>query len=205
MRSSDVIPRSGATRNLLFGRVEKQILRFARNNFSGGSWGLIRRRTCLPAGTVLFSNASCDKRICEASTSMRAVVQRVSRAAVRVESRTVAEIGTGLLVLVGIGANDTPEGAVYLAEKVADLRIFPDAEGKMNRSVSDTGGDVLAVSQFTLFGDARKGRRPSFASKLAARCSSRTRSGSPCVRASSTPCSTATGGSCARRSFYALN
>ena len=93
---------------------------------------------------------------------MRAVVQRVSRAAVRVESRSVAEIGPGLLVLVGIGANDTPEGAVYLAEKVADLRIFPDAEGKMNRSVCDIQGDVLAVSQFTLFGDARKGRRPSF-------------------------------------------
>jgi D-tyrosyl-tRNA(Tyr) deacylase len=66
------------------------------------------------------------------------------------------------LVLVGIGANDTPEAAVYLAEKVADLRIFPDAEGKMNLSAAETGGGVLAVSQFTLFGDARKGRRPSF-------------------------------------------
>ncbi len=93
---------------------------------------------------------------------MRAVVQRVSRAAVRVESRTVAEIGAGLLVLVGISANDTPEAALYLAEKVVDLRIFPDSEGKMNRSVCSTQGGVLAVSQFTLFGDARKGRRPSF-------------------------------------------
>ena len=116
----------------------------------------------MPAGTVLFSHSTHDNRIREASTSVRAVIQRVSRAAVRVESRTVAEIGAGLLVLVGIGANDTPEAALYLAEKVAELRIFADAEGKMNRSVCDIGGAVLAVSQFTLLGDARKGRRPSF-------------------------------------------
>ena len=93
---------------------------------------------------------------------MRAVVQRVSRAAVRVEGKTVAEIGAGLMVLVGIAATDTPESAAALAEKVATLRIFPDEVGKMNHSVSDIGGAVLAVSQFTLHGDVRKGRRPSF-------------------------------------------
>ena len=93
---------------------------------------------------------------------MRAVVQRVSRAAVRVDSRTVGEIGRGLVVLLGIGIGDTPETAANMAERVATLRIFPDDEGKMNRAVSDVRGGVLAVSQFTLFGDARKGRRPSF-------------------------------------------
>jgi D-aminoacyl-tRNA deacylase len=93
---------------------------------------------------------------------MRAVVQRVSRASVRVEGKTVGEIGPGLMVLVGIAATDTPEAASTLAEKVATLRIFPDQGGKMNRSVVESGGAVLAVSQFTLHGDARKGRRPSF-------------------------------------------
>ena len=93
---------------------------------------------------------------------MRAVVQRVSRAAVRVEGKTVAGIGAGLMVLVGIAATDIPEAALILAEKVASLRIFPDAAGKMNLSVVETGGAVLAVSQFTLHGDARKGRRPNF-------------------------------------------
>jgi D-aminoacyl-tRNA deacylase len=93
---------------------------------------------------------------------MRAVIQRVTRAVVRVESKTVGEIGPGLLVLVGIATTDTAEAATALAEKVATLRIFPDAEGKMNRSVVEAGGAVLAVSQFTLFGDVRKGRRPSF-------------------------------------------
>ncbi|HWP84944.1 MAG TPA: D-aminoacyl-tRNA deacylase [Terriglobia bacterium] len=93
---------------------------------------------------------------------MRAVVQRVSRAAVRVEGKTVAEIGPGLLVLVGVASKDTETSAGVLAEKVATLRIFPDEVGKMNRSVLETGGGVLAVSQFTLFGDVRKGRRPSF-------------------------------------------
>ena len=93
---------------------------------------------------------------------MRAVIQRVSRAAVRVNAKTVGEIGRGLLVLVGIGVADTAESAASLAEKVATLRIFPDEAGKMNRSVVEAGGAVLAVSQFTLFGDVRKGRRPSF-------------------------------------------
>jgi len=81
---------------------------------------------------------------------------------VRVNAKTVGEIGRGLLVLVGIGAADTAESAASLAEKVATLRIFPDEAGKMNRSVVEAGGAVLAVSQFTLFGDVRKGRRPSF-------------------------------------------
>ena len=93
---------------------------------------------------------------------MRAVVQRVTRAAVRVEGKTIGEIGAGLMVLVGIAATDTPEAASTLAEKVATLRIFADDAGKMNLSVVETGGAVLAVSQFTLHGDARKGRRPNF-------------------------------------------
>lgn len=93
---------------------------------------------------------------------MRAVVQRVSRAAVRVNSKTVGEIGKGLVVLVGIRSGDSRDVADYLAEKVVNLRIFPDAEEKMNLSVCDVGGAVLAVSQFTLFGDVRRGRRPSY-------------------------------------------
>lgn len=93
---------------------------------------------------------------------MRAVVQRVSRAAVRVDSKTVGEIGKGLVVLLGIRSGDSRDAADYLAEKVAHLRIFSDAEEKMNRSVCDVGGAVLAVSQFTLFGDVRRGRRPSY-------------------------------------------
>ena len=93
---------------------------------------------------------------------MRAVVQRVSRAAVRVDAQTVGEIGRGLVVLVGIATGDTREAADYLAEKVASLRVFPDAAGKMNLSVGDVGGAILAISQFTLFGDVRRGRRPSY-------------------------------------------
>ena len=93
---------------------------------------------------------------------MRAVVQRVSRATVRVDSKTVGEIEKGLVVLLGIRSGDTREAADYLAEKVAHLRVFPDAEDKMNLSVLEVGGAVLAVSQFTLFGDVRRGRRPSY-------------------------------------------
>ena len=93
---------------------------------------------------------------------MRAVVQRVSRANVRVESRVVGAIDRGLVVLVGVAAGDNREAADYLAEKVASLRVFPDEEGKMNLSLRDVGGSVLAVSQFTLYGDVRRGRRPSF-------------------------------------------
>jgi len=93
---------------------------------------------------------------------MRAVVQRVSRAKVTVDGWTSGEIGHGLLVLLGVSREDTEADAAYLAEKVAGLRIFEDAERKMNRSVQDVGGSVLAVSQFTLYGDVRRGKRPSF-------------------------------------------
>jgi D-tyrosyl-tRNA(Tyr) deacylase len=93
---------------------------------------------------------------------MRAVVQRVSRAKVTVKEWTSGEIGLGLLVLLGVGKDDSEAGAIYLAEKAAGLRIFEDEDGKMNRSVLDVGGSVLAVSQFTLFGDVRRGKRPSF-------------------------------------------
>jgi D-tyrosyl-tRNA(Tyr) deacylase len=93
---------------------------------------------------------------------MRAVVQRVSSASVMVEGRVVGEIGRGLLVLLGVAASDTTADADYLAEKIAGLRIFEDGEGRMNLNVTDTGGAVLAVSQFTLYGDVRRGKRPSF-------------------------------------------
>jgi D-tyrosyl-tRNA(Tyr) deacylase len=93
---------------------------------------------------------------------MRAVVQRVSRASVKVESELTGEIACGLLVLLGVAQDDTEADGDYLAEKIAGLRIFEDDAGKMNLSVLDTGGAVLAVSQFTLFGDVRRGKRPSF-------------------------------------------
>jgi D-tyrosyl-tRNA(Tyr) deacylase len=93
---------------------------------------------------------------------MRAVVQRVSRASVAVEARVIGEIGPGLLVLLGVSTSDAEADADYLAEKIAGLRIFEDQDGKMNRNVADVGGAVLAVSQFTLYGDVRRGKRPSF-------------------------------------------
>ena len=93
---------------------------------------------------------------------MRAVVQRVSRAKVSVGGETTGEIGRGLLVLLGVGHEDIEADAAYLAEKITGLRIFEDSDGKMNRSVQDVGGSVLAVSQFTLYGDVRRGKRPSF-------------------------------------------
>jgi D-tyrosyl-tRNA(Tyr) deacylase len=93
---------------------------------------------------------------------MKAVIQRVSRAAVRVDGETVGEIGRGLLLLLGIAAGDTPEMAEKLTEKIARLRIFPDENGKTNLSAADTGGGLLVVSQFTLLADCRKGNRPSF-------------------------------------------
>ncbi len=95
---------------------------------------------------------------------MRAVVQRVSRASVTVEGRVAGEIGNGLTILLGVGREDTPAVAAFLAEKVANLRIFEDDQGKMNRSLLDVKGAALVVSQFTLYGDARGQRRPSFIS-----------------------------------------
>jgi len=93
---------------------------------------------------------------------VRAVVQRVTRAQVRVEGDVVGAIDGGLLVLVGVGVDDNDEDAVNLARKVASLRIFRDGDGNMNRDVSEAAGSVLVISQFTLHGDVRKGRRPSF-------------------------------------------
>jgi D-aminoacyl-tRNA deacylase len=93
---------------------------------------------------------------------MRAVVQRVARAAVRIAGDTVAEIPAGLLVFVGVANGDGTADVQYIATRVRDLRIFPDDDGRMNRSVVETGGSVLFVSQFTLNADCRKGRRPSF-------------------------------------------
>jgi D-aminoacyl-tRNA deacylase len=93
---------------------------------------------------------------------MRAVVQRVSRCRVTVDGNTVGEIGLGLLVLLGVSKTDAEAAADYLAEKIIGLRIFEDAEEKMNLSVQDAGGALLVVSQFTLYGDVRRGKRPSF-------------------------------------------
>lgn len=93
---------------------------------------------------------------------MRAVVQRVTRARVMVDDEVAGEIGEGLVVLLGIGDGDGPEDVAYLVDRVANLRIFPDDHGKMNVSTLDAGGAVLLVSQFTLYGDCRGGRRPSF-------------------------------------------
>ncbi|HYR09407.1 MAG TPA: D-aminoacyl-tRNA deacylase [Longimicrobium sp.] len=93
---------------------------------------------------------------------MRIVLQRVSRARVTVEGRVTGEIGRGLLLLAGFTDGDTEDALAWMADKVVGLRIFPDDEGKMNRSVQEIGGGLLVVSQFTLYGDTRKGRRPSF-------------------------------------------
>ena len=93
---------------------------------------------------------------------MRAVVQRVKESSVKTGNEIISHIGRGLLVLVGVAAADRPADAEYLAKKIAHLRIFEDDNGKMNRSLLETGGELLVVSQFTLLGDCRKGRRPSF-------------------------------------------
>lgn len=93
---------------------------------------------------------------------MKVLLQRVSRAAVRVDGETVGAIGRGHLLLVGFTDEDTEDELAWMADKVVGLRVFPDDEGRMNRSLSDIEGDVLVVSQFTLYGDTRKGRRPSF-------------------------------------------
>jgi len=93
---------------------------------------------------------------------MRAVIQRVTESSVTVDGRTVGAIGRGLLVLLGVSRGDTRKEADYLVEKIVNLRIFEDHDGKMNRSLLEVGGEMLVVSQFTLLGDCRKGRRPSF-------------------------------------------
>ncbi|MBL8216271.1 MAG: D-tyrosyl-tRNA(Tyr) deacylase [Bryobacterales bacterium] len=93
---------------------------------------------------------------------MKAVIQRVSRAKVTVDGQISGQIGTGLLVLLGVSKQDQESDALYLLDKIVHLRIFPDADGRMNRSLTDVGGALLVVSQFTLYGDCRKGRRPGF-------------------------------------------
>ena len=93
---------------------------------------------------------------------MKALVQRVKYARVKVDDETVGEIGSGLLILLGVGVEDTAKEAAFVADKCANLRIFEDDAGKMNRSLLDTGGGALVISQFTLYGDASHGRRPSF-------------------------------------------
>ncbi len=98
---------------------------------------------------------------------MRAVVERVTNASVTVDGREIGSIGRGLLVYLGVGENDEDKDIAYLASKVAGLRIFQDEKDAMNRSVVDIGGSVLVISQFTLFGDVRRGRRPSFTQAMA--------------------------------------
>lgn len=93
---------------------------------------------------------------------MRALLQRVRRARVTVENRTIAEIGAGMVILLGVGPRDGEEQARILADKIANLRIFDDRQGKINLSIKDAGGEAIVVSQFTLYADTRKGRRPSF-------------------------------------------
>ena len=93
---------------------------------------------------------------------MRALVQRVSRSAVNIEGFEPVQIGKGLLILLGVGSGDTPDDVRFLADKCAHLRILEDEQGKMNRSLLEAGGEAMVVSQFTLYGDTRKGRRPSF-------------------------------------------
>ena len=93
---------------------------------------------------------------------MRAVIQRVTEASVSVDGNVVGSIGPGMVVLVGVEKDDSEKDIAYVAEKIAGLRIFEDSSGKMNLSIKDTGGEILAVSQFTLYGDCRKGKRPSY-------------------------------------------
>ncbi len=112
------------------------------------------RHTPEPGGGNRAGPGGCE--------GMRAVVQRTTSARVMVDGVTVGEIGLGLLVLIGVGREDGPADVQYIASKVRELRVFPDDEGKMNRSLVEAGGSILAVSQFTLYGDCRKGRRPSF-------------------------------------------
>jgi len=107
---------------------------------------------------VSWSGGNCDPPVAH----MRAVIQRVTAASVTVDGAPVGQIGRGLVVLLGVSKTDTPASADYLIEKLLGLRIFEDNDGKMNLSVRETGGALLLVSQFTLFGDVRRGKRPSF-------------------------------------------
>ncbi len=93
---------------------------------------------------------------------MRAVIQRVTEASVSVDGNVVGDIGPGMVVLLGVSKDDSEKDVAYVAEKIAGLRIFDDSSGRMNLSVEDTGGEILVVSQFTLYGDCRKGKRPSY-------------------------------------------
>ena len=93
---------------------------------------------------------------------MRAVIQRVTEASVSVDGNVVGSIGPGMVVLLGVGEDDSEKDVAYMAEKVSGLRIFDDSSGRMNLSIEDAGGEILAISQFTLYGDCRKGRRPSY-------------------------------------------
>ena len=93
---------------------------------------------------------------------MRAVIQRVTEASVSVDGKVVGRIGPGMVVLLGVGEDDSEKEVSYVAEKISGLRIFEDSSGRMNLSIEDTGGEILAISQFTLYGDTRKGRRPSY-------------------------------------------
>jgi D-aminoacyl-tRNA deacylase len=111
---------------------------------------------------IIIETLGRDKRTFDGLSAMRAVLQRVSRARVKVGDEVVGAIERGLLVLVGVAPDDTLAQAQWLADKTVDLRLFPDEQDKMNLSVADVGGGVLVVSQFTLYGDCRKGRRPSF-------------------------------------------
>src|SRR5262245_6080884 len=114
---------------------------------------LAQRTSCPP---------SCFRFRQHASRIVRAVLQRVSRAQVSVNNETVGEIGAGLCIFLGVGKQDRDENAHMLADKIKNLRIFEDDQGKMNRSISDVAGELLVVSQFTLYADCRKGNRPSF-------------------------------------------
>jgi D-tyrosyl-tRNA(Tyr) deacylase len=113
--------------------------------------------------SVSGSRGQIEEKRNRGESTMRAVVQRVSEASVRIEGESVGNIDRGILILVGVGPEDDQEDIRYLAEKIVRLRIFPDDRDKMNHSVLDIGGSILAVSQFTLYGDCRKGRRPSYA------------------------------------------
>lgn len=93
---------------------------------------------------------------------MRTVIQRVTKASISVDGNVVGSIGPGMVVLIGVEKDDSEKDIAYVAEKIAGLRIFEDSSGKMNLSIKDTGGEILAISQFTLYGDCRKGRRPSY-------------------------------------------